>query len=599
MELTHSLILKCHPKWCKTHSCLGLLCAFVLLTNLIQADDVVLDRPVAICVSADGEFLFIGNQRRSSLTVVEMRTMETRHLAGGWNTLTDLAISPSSGELLVVSDNPPQIIELSLDSNTIQRTNTNELPGIPAKLAISHDGGHVCISMTWKHAVFLIELVNGKLPTSPSGQLLPGQLIPLGFQPKELLPLSEGRFLVADAFGGSLAVIDSKHAKVVATHKILGHHIGGFARDDSTQTIAISHQRLSANARTTRDDIHWGLLMQNMVSIFPESILSDPTKSVSRSAETLMLGDLGRGAADPSGLVAWDGCLAVAVSGSSQIAYKKKGDRNFRFTNVEQSPTRVVRISGSKMMWINPLGNTATITKVFDEAIVVTGSLGTERVPATAEDRGEAAFFSSQLSHDSWMSCSSCHVDGHSPDLLADTKGDGRYDNAKRIPSLFNIANTGPWAWDGSEAILENQVTKTIATSMHRNPSSRETGASDRSIAQDIVAYLSKLQYPKEPVEETAARKQGQVLFESRGCATCHKPESHFTSSETYDVGVADELGQTKFNPPSLEGLRYRRAYFHDARYKSLEKLIPNHPDAKTTWTQTELTALETFLIAL
>ncbi len=599
MGLPHFPILRFHQNWLKPYSCIAVVCVFVLLANLIQADDADLDRPVAICVSPDGDFVFIGNQRGSSLTVIEMRSLEVTQLAGGWNTLTDIAIGPSTGQLLVVSENPPQITELSMDSGVIQRTNTSELPGIPAKLAISQDGGYVCISMTWKHAVFLIELVNGKLPTSPSGQCLPGHLIPLGFQPKELLPISGSRFLVADAFGGNLAVVDSKQAKVVSTQKIVGHHIGGLARDDSTQTIAISHQRLSANARTTRDDIHWGLLMQNMVSFFPESLLFDPAKSIARSADTIMLGDVGRGAADPSGLVAWDGCLAVAITGTSQIAFKKKGDRHFRFTHVEQSPTRVVRFSGTKMMWISPLGNTATRTNVFDKEIAVSGSLGTASVPATAEERGEAAFFSGRLSHDGWMSCSSCHLDGHSPDLLADTKGDGRYDNAKRIPSLFNVAHTGPWAWNGSETTLENQITKTIATSMHRDPSSPETEPSDRSIAQDIVAYLSKLQLPKEPVEDTAVRKQGQALFESRGCATCHKPESHYTSSETYDVSVLDELGQTKFNPPSLGGLRYRRAYFHDARYKSLEKLISNHPDAKPTWTQTELTALEAFLMAL
>jgi cytochrome c peroxidase/DNA-binding beta-propeller fold protein YncE len=587
----------------KTHPCMGLFCPFVLLANLIQADDAILDRPVAICVSADGEFVFIGNQRGSSLTVVEMRTLGVTQVAGDWNTLTDVTISPSTGQLLVVSDNPPQITELTLASGVTQETNTSELPGIPAKVAMSQDGGYVCITMTWKHAVYLIELVNGKLPTSPSEQILSGRLIPLGFQPKELLSLSDGRFLVADAFGRNLAVVDSKQSSVVAMDKVIGHHIGGLALDASTQTIAISHQRLSANARTTRDDIHWGLLMQNMVSVFPESLLSDPTKSIARSSVTLMLGDVGRGAADPSGLVAWDGCLAVAITGTGEIAYKKNGDRHFLFTDVKQSPSRVVRISDTKMMWINPFGNTVTITNLvndpFGETIVVTGSLGTESVPATAEERGEAAFFSSRLSHDGWMSCSSCHVDGHSPDLLADTKGDGRYDNAKRIPSLFNVAHTGPWAWNGSEAKLEDQVTKTIATSMHRDSSSPETGASDRALAQDIVAYLSKLQLPSEPVEDTAKRQQGHAFFESRGCTTCHKPESHYTSSETYDVNVVDELGQTKFNPPSLKGLRYRRAYFHDARYKSLEKLIPNHPDSKSTWTQTELTALEAYLMSL
>lgn len=595
----HFPINRCRQRWLKTQCYIGLFCVFVLCANLIQADDAILDRPVAICVSADGDLVFIGNQRGSSLTVIEMRTMEARYFAGDWKSLTDLAISPSTGELIVVSENPPQITELSKDSGVIQRTNTKGLPGIPAKLAISQDGGYICISMTWKHAVFLIELVNGKLPTSPSGASLPGQLIPLGFQPKELLPLSDGRFLVADAVGGNLAVVDCKQAKVVASHKIIGHHIGGLARDASTQTIAISHQRLSANARTTRDDIHWGLLMQNMISIFPESLLSDPSASVSRSADTLMLGDVGRGAADPSGLVAWDGCLAVAITGTNQIAFKKKGDRHFRFTEVEKSPTRVVRISGTKMVWISPLGNTATITKVVGEEIAEADSVGTSSIPATAEERGEAAFLSGRLSHDGWMSCSSCHVDGHSPDLLADTKGDGRYDNAKRIPSLFNVAHTGPWAWNGSEIKLEDQIAKTIATSMHRDATTQGTGESDRSIAQDIASYLSTRQLREEPFEESEDRKQGQALFESRGCATCHKPESHYTSSETYDVNVVDELGQTKFNPPSLKGLRYRKAYFHDARYKSLKTLIANHPDAKTRWTQTELSALEAFLLNL
>ena len=599
MELLHSPISQYQKRWLYTQLCIVWGFVFVLQPKLIQAEDIVLDRPMAICVSPDGNFVFFGNQRRSSLTVVEMRTLEARQLPGDWNVLTDIAASPSTGQLMVVSDSPPQITGLALDFGVVKQTITNALPGDPAKLAISQDGGYVCISMTWKHAVFLIELVNGNLPTSPSGQCLPGQLIQLGFQPKELLPLPDGRFLVADAFGGNLAVVDSIQAKVVASHKIIGHHIGGLARDDSTQTIAISHQRLSANARTTRDDIHWGLLMQNMISVFPESLLSDPTKSVSRSAVTLMLGDVGRGAADPSGLVAWDGCLAVAITGTSQIAYKKKGDAHFRFTNVEQSPTRVVKISGTKMIWISPLGNSATVTNIVGDEIAIANSLGTASLPVTAENRGEAAFFSSRLSHDGWMSCSSCHVDGHSPDLLADTKGDGRYDNAKRIPSLFNVANTGPWAWNGSETKLEDQIAKTIATSMHRDAITHGTGESDRSIAQDIAAYLSTRQLPKEPFEESEVRKQGQVLFESRGCATCHKPESHYTSSETYDVNVVDELGQTKFNPPSLEGLRYRKAYFHDARYKTLKTLIANHPDAKASWTQTELAALEAFLMNL
>ena len=51
-------------------------------------------------------------------------------------------------------------------------------------------------------------------------------------------------------------------------------------------------------------------------------------------------------------------------------------------------------------------------------------------VPAPEPDavaRGERLFHDARLSHDGWMSCHSCHVDGHTNGLVADTLGDGSY----------------------------------------------------------------------------------------------------------------------------------------------------------------------------
>ena len=81
------------------------------------------------------------------------------------------------------------------------------------------------------------------------------------------------------------------------------------------------------------------------------------------------------------------------------------------------------------------------------------------------------------------MSCQSCHTDGHTNNLLSDTLGDGSYGAPKRVPSLLGVAATGPWTWTGSIARLEDQVRKSIATTMH---GSKPT---DEQVA-DLTAYL-------------------------------------------------------------------------------------------------------------
>ena len=45
----------------------------------------------------------------------------------------------------------------------------------------------------------------------------------------------------------------------------------------------------------------------------------------------------------------------------------------------------------------------------------------------------------------------------------------------------------------------------------------------------------------------------------------------------TYSVGIEDEHGIAKFNPPSLRGLTQRRKYFHDNRAETLEDVFRVH----------------------
>ena len=118
---------------------------------------------------------------------------------------------------------------------------------------------------------------------------------------------------------------------------------------------------------------------------------------------------------------------------------------------------------------------------------------------------------SAKLSHDGWMSCHSCHTEGHTNNLASDTLGDGSYGAPKRVPSLLGVGRTGPWTWLGSIDRLDDQVKKSIVTTM-QGP--KPTG----SQVADLTAYLVSLSPGSGVVTaklpgESAAVDRGREIF--------------------------------------------------------------------------------------
>ena len=109
---------------------------------------------------------------------------------------------------------------------------------------------------------------------------------------------------------------------------------------------------------------------------------------------------------------------------------------------------------------------------------------------------------------------------------------------------------------------------------------SSDTKPKDSQI-EALTAFVKSLNPPpslhvaRENDNEKAAR-MGRLLFESLHCVDCHR-EKTFTSPETYDVGIHDELGNQQFNPPSLIGVSQRDRFFHDARATSLADVVGQH----------------------
>jgi CxxC motif-containing protein (DUF1111 family) len=95
----------------------------------------------------------------------------------------------------------------------------------------------------------------------------------------------------------------------------------------------------------------------------------------------------------------------------------------------------------------------------------------------------------------------------------------------------------------------------------------------DEETVNDLSAYVKTL---SAPVPQNKEHTRGRELFASLNCIRCHQPPT-YTTPKTYDIGLTDETGLQRFNPPSLIGAGTRRHYLHDARTTRLEDALHQH----------------------
>jgi cytochrome c peroxidase len=214
---------------------------------------------------------------------------------------------------------------------------------------------------------------------------------------------------------------------------------------------------------------------------------------------------------------------------------------------------------------------------------------------ATPQDRGERAFFDAGLSAGGFLSCHSCHSEAHTNGLLSDTLGDDTDGAPKRVPTLLGTGMTYRWGWNGAQQSLHDQVLKSIDQTMGGKPRFQD--------GTDMVAFFHTLA-PPPPLEPAASDRlfveRGRAVFMERGCGNCHVPPLVYASHESYDVGLTDERGLRKFNPPSLRGVSQAGRWLHDGRAGSLEAVFRDHAHPNDMrWTETELPALLRFLRSL
>ena len=569
----------------------ALLLADGLFPPAAKALETKLRRPVALVASDDGKWLYVANRDSGSLSVIDIANQAVANEITIGARLSDLT-KVDDHTLLASDEKQHELIVLTGEAKEWKAAARLRVAPYPMRLQWASEPSRCYVTSLWSKTVSLVELSKDD---ANSPRMTLAKTAELPFEPREMCLTQDGKFLiVADAFAGMLGVLEAKSLKQIAQKTIAGHNIRGLAQSPDGKWLLVAQQELNPLARSTEDDVHWGnLLMNLLVSLSLPDLLS-PESDGRIHHTTRELGEPGRGAGDPGALhIDSQGQIAIALSGVNEVAFSKEDGLSFQRIPVGRRPVAMVSAHDGQLFVANMFSDSISIIHPGKPGRTAEISLGENPQPRP-DQIGEMLFFDSRLSLEGWMSCHSCHTDGHSNGQLNDNQSDGTFGTPKRVLSLLGVGETGPWAWNGEMKTLKQQIASSIEKTMQG-----EKPPEDKVDALD--AFLETLPAPPVSLEQQniSEVQSGRELFQALDCRRCHTPPL-YTSPKVYDVGLKDSWGHRQFNPPSLRGVGRRSLLFHDGKAHSLEEVFLKHRhQLDRALTKEELERLTRFLRSL
>ena len=559
----------------ENRSALALLAVLALGNMFAQAADpqampgsVGFRGPVALIVSADGRRVLTANRRTGTISIVDPVARRVISETAVGKKLSSLVSVPGTPLLLTTDEAQHQVILAAQQDDRIQVVARLPVAAYPVNAACRSDGTRCYVVSLWSRRLSVVDIEPARERSSLPVLKL-SQVVSLPFAPRKEVLFEPGqRLIIAGAFGGQLAVVETRRNEIESTRELPAHNIRGLMISADGTRLLMAHQILNSLARTTPDDVHWGLLMDNVIRSLDLQKIGDGQADPLAGSAAHPVGDAWLAGADPGPLASLpDGRVVVALGGVGEIGLLRENEsRLTRIPTVRRPTDMAVSPDASRIFVADELADEVGVIAVASGESLGEISLGPRRM-LSLTDRGERLFYSGDLSHGGWMSCHSCHPDGHSNGLLNDNLGDGSFGAPKRVLPLMGVGRTGPWGWNGGVADLETQIKKSIETTMRgKEPSDDQVRA--------LAAFLQSLPAPPRvaPLDQDAVAR-GKSVFESHRCSRCHAPPE-YTSPAAYDVGLQDELGNSNFNPPSLRGVRHCDRLFHDNRASSLEEVF-------------------------
>lgn len=417
--------------------------------------------------------------------------------------------------------------------------------------------------------------------------------IAVGGNPKTVAVSPDGKWLVTCCnVPGRVYVHDAKTFKRISNRPVFddGFNLGRPVFPVGSSQVVLPHQ-INRTFPVHADNVAKGWVIDNRLTRLP---VPDGKywrqKQVGLDVRGAGAGDANAVACSPDGrwwVVSCGGSHELLVLDRRQFRWPPADPGDFAPVELREKegalrriklggrPVDVRFLDARTVVVANYLSNAVQIVDVAQGKLSAMIDLGGPHTPGLVR-RGEALFYDADLSLDSWFSCHTCHTDGHTSGQTFDTLNDGNFDTYKLVPSLRGVTQTGPWTWHGWQKSLAASVRKSLHTTLHTDR--KITGEDVRA----MLAFLGSLQYPASPHRAggklTAAALRGKRLFAGKaGCANCHTGK-HFTSAETYQVGLESARYFYKsFNPPALRGLHARRRFLHDGRAETLLDVLTRY----------------------
>jgi cytochrome c peroxidase len=227
---------------------------------------------------------------------------------------------------------------------------------------------------------------------------------------------------------------------------------------------------------------------------------------------------------------------------------------------------------------------------------------------------GRVLFYDTRLSANDSISCATCHRQefGFS-DTLRFSRG-LKGQPARRTMALANARFNaeGRFFWDERAPSLEAQVLMPIQDTLemgmdlqaleaklsvvphYRSLFAAAFGSPDATadrISSALAQFVRSLVSAQSRFDAvfdtegapnytvlTPAEREGMVLFDTIGCANCHRSVTQFAdqaSNTGLDLLPADSgAGAATFKPASLRNIAVRAPYMHDGRFRTLREVV-------------------------
>ncbi len=564
----------------------ALFCWMILVPELVLADtdakEAKYRQPADLLLDATNEHLLVACSGSGELEVYDTHTNQ-KIACIKLDASLDSLVSLGGNWIATCSTKSNQTHILLWSGKTLQRVARIPNSHSPVKLYWEPQTQSLFVACLWSRRIEVVNLADEmkmwteeiETRSTSNTTIKPNHVWDVPIAPRMMTYLGDRRGLaVADSFGREFLVLDPNDGHTMISHDFFGTSIRGLALHG--KDLVTLHAMLNEFSRTDQNEIHWGVLMANDVRLIEiDLLMKERGDRIYVGGRVNPVGVPGNGSAEPTALSvhAETGGVAVSVGGTDMLALGRTDAYTYQYVPVGRYPTAVAWTSNGKFVYVaNKFDDTISVVDVAGATVASVISQGTMRT-LTETELGEQLFHSATLSHDRWLTCASCHVDGHTNGQLSDNFGDRSYGAPKRVPSLLGVKGTAPYTWLGHEEQLKGQIVSSIRKTMH---SYRKL---DDDEVDQIAAYMEALP-PVVSLSEArgltsdASVTRGLKLFETRGCADCHTG-STFTSHDVYDVGLVDENRQKFFNPPSLRGVSQRGPeLFHDGRADGLRGVL-------------------------